>query len=75
MIMSEYIEFEVIDKKPRTLVYSVINIKSEMSLGTIQWHGAWRQYCFFPIPYTIFNIECMEHIIKFIQKLMEERKH
>jgi len=72
--MSEYIEFKLIDKKTKTSVYSVENIKSEMSLGTIQWYGAWRQYCFFPIPHTIFNIGCMEYIIKFIQKLMEEKK-
>ena len=72
--MSEYIKFYLLEKKPKTFVYSVVNLKSETSLGTIQWYGAWRQYCFFPIPHTVFNKDCMQYIIKFITKLMEDRK-
>ena len=73
--MSEYIEIKLIDKKSKTSVYSVVNLKSETSLGTIQWYGPWRQYCFFPLHSMVFNVGCMRHIIDFIQKLMEERKN
>ena len=73
--MSEYIEFELIAKKPKTEHYSVRNKKSSDILGWIKWYGPWRQYCFFPLHSMVFNIGCMRHIIDFIQKLMEERKN
>ena len=72
--MSEYIDFRLIEEKPKTSVYSVVNLTTETSLGSIKWYGPWRQYCFFPIPHNIFNKDCMQYIIEFINKLMEERK-
>ena len=72
--MSKYIEFKLIEKKPKTNVYSVKRLDSDISLGTIQWYSAWRQYCFFPLPHTIFNHDCMQYIIDYIKELMEMRK-
>lgn len=72
--MSEYIRFEEIEQKPKTKVYAVVNIKLGYRIGKIKWHGPWRQYCFFPDVGTIFNKDCMQYIIKFITKLMEERE-
>lgn len=69
--MSKYIEFILIDQKPKTKVFGVRNKKSTDILGWIKWYGAWRQYCFFPTKETIFNKDCMEYIIEFINKIME----
>ena len=72
--MSEFIEFKLIDEKPKTSVFDIINIKSGLRLGIIKWYGPWRQYCFFPYEETIFNMDCMQYIIDFIKELMEKRK-
>ncbi len=77
--MSKYIEFELIDKKPKTNVYAVkkknpINPLYVPILGYIEWYGAWRQYCFYPKGDTIFNMDCMQYIIDYIKELMEARK-
>ena len=72
--MSQYIKFELLRDLPKTKVYSVVNIKSNYSLGVIKWYSSWRQYCFFPAKETIFNKDCMKDIIDFINKLMEARK-
>lgn len=70
-----YIKIELIDKNPKTNVYSVKNKKSDNLLGFIKWYGAWRQYCFFPINSTIYSRDCMKDINDFINKIMEKRKH
>lgn len=72
--MSDYIEFVLFGKKPKTEVYVVNNIKSGCMLGMIRWHGPWRQYIFSPVAETIFNMDCMRYIIDFIKELMEARK-
>lgn len=72
--MSEYILFEEIEQKPKTKVIAVVNKKSGFRIGTIKWYGPWRQYCLFPDDATIFNKDCMEYIIDFINTLMKERK-
>lgn len=43
-------------------------------LGRISWYSKWRQYCFTPMPKTVFNRTCMEDIIFFITNLMKDRK-
>ncbi len=69
-----YIEFKLIEQKPKTNVYAVINKNFRNRIGIIKWHPAWRQYCFYPAEETIFSRGCMEDINKNIQELMEERK-
>ncbi len=76
--MSEFIEFILIETKPKTEVYA---IKKQMRkpfagniLGYIKWYGPWRQYCLFPLENIIFNMDCMRYIIDFINELMEARK-
>ncbi len=69
-----YLEFELVEKKPKTDVYSVNSISSGFKLGTIKWFGSWRQYCFFPNGETVFNQGCMKDIQDFMGNLMEIRK-
>ena len=43
-------------------------------LGRIQWYSQWRQYVFMPGYPTIWNRDCMNDIIFFINNLMKDRK-
>lgn len=72
--MSKYITFNLIESKPKTKVYSIINIASDCSIGIIKWYGSWHQYCFFPNPDTVFSRGCLNDITEFIEKEMKERK-
>jgi len=67
--MSKYLEFLLLEKKPKTKVVVVYSKKSGDRLGIIKWYGAWRQYAFFPETGTIFNVECLNDIIIHIKGL------
>lgn len=69
-----YITFDRHDVEGRkTPVVFIRNIRSDIILGEIKWHGAWRQFVFFPRGNTIFNVDCMKSIMEKIAELMLER--
>jgi len=70
----KYLKFKLIEKKPKTNVYSVFSIMGEYSIGKIKWYPAWRKYCFFPNAMTIWDSNCLIEVVKQIAKLMKERK-
>ena len=70
----KYIKFSFLEKKPKTVVYAVVNIKYGNTLGIIKWHPAWRKYCFFAEGNTIYDVGCLDDIKNFIQNLMDKRK-
>ena len=65
----KYINFRLIEQKPKTGVYECLNNKSGFQLGIIKWYPSWRQYCFFPSSNTVFNKGCLEDINDFITKI------
>ena len=67
--MGKYLEFSLIEKKPKTKVIGVWSKRSSDRLGIIKWYGPWRQYAFFPETGTIFNVECLNDIIIHIKEL------
>jgi len=75
--MIEYIEIgkyiTAFDETPdnrKTKIYFLCNSRNELiHLGKIKWHGAWRQYCFFPEEDTLFNSDCLNDITDFLNKL------
>lgn len=69
-----YIEFTLLQRKPKTEVYTVNNKSSGVLLGIIKWFAPWRQYCFFPSETTVYSQGCLKDIENFIQKLMHKRK-
>jgi hypothetical protein len=69
----KYFTIAHVMKHPKTDEYLVENNGS--ILGNIKWHGAWRQYCFFPRGNTVFSAGCMQELKQFIEQLMEERKY
>lgn len=72
--VSKYIRFEMVNEKPKTRVYDVINRSSGWSIGQVKWYPNWRQYCFFPENECVFTKVCMNDINDFIERLMTERR-
>jgi len=70
----QYIEFVLIEQKPKTLVYAILNIKSGDKIGTVKWYANWRQYVFFPVDQCIFSIGCLADIIDFTKKVQDNHK-
>jgi hypothetical protein len=69
----EYISFILIDKKPATAVWQVVNIKSGDQLGLVQWYAKWHQYIFSPTTEIILSKGCMEDINSFITEVETQR--
>jgi len=67
--MSKYLEFQLLEQKPKTKVIEVLSKERGSSLGIIKWFGRWRQYAFFPEDGTAFNIECLNDIQSYIKDL------
>ena len=59
--------------RKKTLTWEVRS-KRNIQLGWIVWYSPWRQYCFYPIAQTIFNIGCLSDIQKFIEIHKDDRK-
>jgi len=70
----KYIHFNPVPTKNKTGVWQCCNNKSGMELGIVKWYPAWRQYCYFPSAYTIYNKGCLEDINTFIESEMNKRK-
>lgn len=69
-----HIEFEIIERKKKTNVYSVSSKYDQSLLGTVFWYGRWRQYVFQPILDTLWNEKCILEVYRFIHKLKLDRK-
>lgn len=65
--VKKYLEFRLLEQKPKTQVIEVISKRRGSRLGIIKWFGRWRQYAFFPESGTVFNIECLNDIQSFIK--------
>ena len=74
MIISKYIEFDMVGDTGKTEIWNIISKSNNFILGQIRWYGPWRQYCFYPTPHTVFNPTCMEDISKQIKELMVKRR-
>jgi len=70
-----YFEVFELPLKPgrKTVEYAVLSINSGECLGSIKWYGAWRQFCFYPEPFTIWNHGCLDDIRDFLLSLKKIR--
>lgn len=66
---SKWIEIREAGTSPtgKTRVWDVINIRKEIRVGQIRWHGAWRKYAYFTedediADFWIFDAECLKQI-------------
>ena len=59
----------------KTPIYHFYNHEIErVFLGDVRWNGAWRKYCFYPAPDTLWDTSCLRCVSDFIDELMEARK-
>ncbi len=72
---SEYIEFRLKKKLPKTNVWEVVETRNGAVLGEIRWWGGWRQYVFFPCDETFYSWDCLFAISEFVRAKMHERKN
>lgn len=70
---SKYLEFKLIEEKPKTKVYELLSKLHGFRLGIIKWYPNWRQYSFFPSQLTVFNNQCLNEIVSFISDLKKEK--
>ena len=73
-MQTKYLEFIRMDFGGKTERWKVLSKSQGSGLATIKWYGQWRQYCFFPNGNTVWNVNCLHDINKFIQRLMGERR-
>jgi len=64
------------EKKPKTMVYSVISKCSDSELGIIHWYPQWRYYTFEPtIEFkTEHSDRCLLALGNFVLKLNNKHK-
>ncbi len=67
----QFIEFVLLEEKPKTEVYGCRNNSSHEKLGEVKWYSAWRQYCFFPETYieAVYSIGCLNDIAAFMEQM------
>lgn len=60
----------------KTKVYEVLSKSSKCHLGVIQWHRAWRNYCFFPDTWEslVFSDRCLQALSDFVNRCNIEHK-
>ena len=68
----QFINFKVIEEKPKTKVWSCINNKSQNELGIIKWYPGWRQYCYFPTVQAVYSKGCLSDIMDFIKQITKK---
>lgn len=48
-------------------VYAVLTAAAQTPLGVVKWHGAWRQYAFFPYAETLYEPTCLRELAAFVE--------
>lgn len=59
---------EKVKKGLKTKRWSIRNKTSRGLLGTVKWHGPWRDYCFYPELGAFFNSKCLDEIQEFLEQ-------
>lgn len=74
--MNSYVDFVLLERRigRKTDIYKVVAKSDGFKLGIVKWGNKWRQYIFEPDAGTWWSPGCLTEIIKFINKLMQERR-
>ena len=70
---TKWLTFRVVDKKPKTVVMSVVNTKHQ-ELGIIRWQGTWRQYIYDENSGAMYNDQCLMDISLVLTDLNSAQK-
>ena len=68
-LKTEYIHTEPIGIIKGKDAYVVVNNKSDNEIACISWYPPWRKYVMVTDLPAVFDIKCLESIIKFINEL------
>lgn len=71
---TKYLRFRLSGRYPKTEYWVVFSQQSGEIIAHIKWCCPWRQYAMFPEEETVYSVECLNDISKFIQALMDEHK-
>ncbi len=71
---NKYIIIKLWKRKPKTEVYQIINISTQVRIAVIKWYPQWRQYCLMPIHGTTWNTDCLQLIQEFMIILNKKHK-
>lgn len=52
----------------------LVNNRSKECLGYVKWYAPWRQFCFYPIEYTVWSDGCLADVRKLIGNMSKERR-
>lgn len=56
-------------KGRKTPIYYIRPVKDDfIMLGSVQWHTGFRKYAFYPMGDTVFDKQCLEDIVYFIEE-------
>lgn len=47
----------------------------KIGLGTIEYYSPWHKFCYFPVSRTVFDEQCLQDIINFLNDLNRGIKH
>ena len=61
-------------KSGKTLTFSVRNRRYGDELGTIHWHGQWRQYVYNPADFTMYSAGCLRDVAGFVEGLNADHR-
>jgi hypothetical protein len=64
----KWIDFIVVEQRPKTTVWEVVNKETGARIGRIGWYGGWRGYAFFPFPNCLFEQQCLRDIADFVEE-------
>lgn len=62
-----WIRFDELTPNPATKRWAVMPTDGSAQIGRVQWYGAWRKYCFMPIPNCVFEQMCLREIADFCE--------
>ena len=70
-----HLTFDCVKDTGKTKVWKVHSTHPPKPLlGVIRWYWPWRRYVFYPGIDTLYDVDCMNTISKFIDKEMKKRK-
>jgi len=72
-IQTDFMEFCHVSDKQKTSVWHVVNLRSGLLLGVVEWYPPWRQYVFFPEADTVFSKDCLEEINRLLIELNSKK--
>jgi hypothetical protein len=73
-VETKWLEFHLVENKPKTEVWFVWAKGRKTYLGGIRWHGPWRCYAFFPVHGSLYEQDCLRDLADFVENLMKKKR-